>query len=66
MRENGASVQANLLHCQNLLQLASKNFQILDPELGDQELVKFVADELARLTVLIAENSRRQWGSGGA
>jgi len=60
MRENGASVQANLLHCQNLLQLASKNFQILDPELGDQELVKFVADELARLTVLIAENSQRQ------
>jgi hypothetical protein len=60
MRENGASVQANLLHCQNLLQLASKNFQILDPELGDQELVKFVADELARLAVLIAENSQRQ------
>ena len=60
MRENGASVQADLLHCQNLLQRASKHFQILDPELGEEELVKFVAAEMAKLTALIAEKSQRQ------
>ena len=60
VRENGAEVQANLVYCQNLLQRASKHFQILDPELGEEELVKFVAAELARLTVLIAENSQQQ------
>ena len=60
VRENGADVQANLVYTQSLLQRASKHFQILDPELGEEELVKFVAAELARLTVLIAENSQRQ------
>ena len=60
MRENGAAVQDNLVHCQNLLHQASKRFQILDLELGEEELVKFVADKMAKLTTLIAENSQRQ------
>jgi hypothetical protein len=55
LRENGASVS-----CQNVLQHASKHLKILDPELGQQELVKSVAAELAKLTALIAENSQRQ------
>ena len=58
--ENGALVQDYLVSRQCLLRQASKHLQILDPELGQQELVKFVAAELARLTVLIAENSQRQ------
>jgi hypothetical protein len=58
--ENGAVVEDNLAHYQDLLQRASKHLTILDPELGQQELVKFVAAELARVTALIAENSQRQ------
>jgi hypothetical protein len=53
-------VQANLVYAQKLLQRASKYFQILNPELGGEELVESVAAELARLTVLIAENRQRQ------
>jgi len=60
MRENEAAVQGNLVYVQDVLRRASKHLTILDPELGQQELVKFVAAELARLTVLIAENSQRQ------
>jgi hypothetical protein len=60
VRENGAGVQANLLHVQDLLRGASKHLTILDPELGEQELVKFAAAELAKLTAFMAENSKRQ------
>ena len=60
MRENRALVQDNLVPCQSLLQEASKHLQILDPELGEEELVKSVAAELAKLATLIAENSQRQ------
>ena len=60
MRENRAEVQANLVQCQDLLQRASLNLKILDPELGGEELIKSVASELAKLTALIAENSQRQ------
>jgi len=60
MRENGATVQDNLVHCQDLLQPASEHLTILDPELGEEELVKSVAAELAKVTALLAENSQRQ------
>ena len=60
MRENEASVKAKPVHCRDLLQRASTRFQMLDSERWEEELVKFVAAELARLTVLIAENSQRQ------
>jgi hypothetical protein len=60
VRENGAGVQANPVYVRDLLRRASKHLTILDPELGQQELVKFVAAELAKLTALIAEKSQRQ------
>ena len=60
VRENGASVQANLVNSRNLLLQATLSLQILDRELGEEELVKSVAAESARLAVLIAENSQRQ------
>jgi len=60
MREFGASVQTNLVHCQCLLQKASTHLKVLDPELGKEELVKSVAAELARVTALIARSSQRQ------
>ena len=59
MRENKASVQANLAHCQNLLQHATFYLKILDPELGEEELVKSVSAELARMTALIAESQQQ-------
>ena len=60
MRENTDAVQANLAPCGHLLRRASKHLTILDPELGQQELAKSVAAELAKVTALIAENSQRQ------
>ena len=60
VRENGAQVQANLTHSRNFLQHATRSLRILDPELGEEELVKSVASELAKVKALIAENSRRQ------
>ena len=66
VRENGALVQGNLVYSQKLLQQASKHLQILDPELGEEELVISVAAKLAKVTALIAENSQRQSGPGGA
>ena len=59
MHENGTSVQEMLAACQDLLEFATSCLQILDPELGEQELVKSVA-ELAKVTALTAENSQRQ------
>jgi hypothetical protein len=60
MRENGVSVQENLVHCRDLLLRATSCLKILHPELGEQELVKFLAAKLATLTALIAENIQRQ------
>ena len=59
VRENGALVEDNLVVCQNLLLQATFDLQILDPELGEEELVKSVAAELARVTVLIAGSQRQ-------
>ena len=59
MRENEAAVQNDLMSCEYLLQQASKNLTILDPELGEEELVKSAAAELAKLTAFIAENRQR-------
>ena len=60
MRKNRHAVQDNLVSCAYLLQQASEHFTILDPELGDEELVKSVGAELARLTAFKAENSQQQ------
>ena len=61
MRENEASVQANLAHCQNLLQHVTFCLQILDAELGEKELVKSVAAELAKVTALMTRSSQQQY-----
>jgi len=60
MRENKAAVQANLTQCESLLGRAKKFLKILDPELGEEELVKSVAAELAKLTASITKNSQRK------
>ena len=60
MREKWAAVQDHMVHCQHLLLRATSCLQILDPELGEQGLVKSVAAELAKVTALLAENSQRQ------
>ena len=60
IRENGVDVQVNLVFCRDLLQQADSDLKILDPELGEKELVKSVAAELAKVTALVAENSQRQ------
>ena len=60
MRENGASVQANLVQSRYLLQQASKRLKVLDLELGKEDLVKSMAAELANVTALIARSSQRQ------
>ena len=60
MRENGAEAQANLVQCRFFLVQASSNFKILDPVLGEQELVRSVAAEIAKAEALIAENRQRQ------
>jgi hypothetical protein len=66
MCENGALVQDTPVQCQGLLQQASKHLQILDPELGEEELIKSMAAELAKVTALIARSSQRQQGPGDA
>ena len=60
MHKNVDAFQDNLVSYTHLLQKASERLTILGPELGEEELVKSVAAELARLTALIAENSQRQ------
>ena len=60
MRENGAGLQGNLANWQDLLQRATSSLKILDPELGNQELVQSVAAELAKVTAFMTENSQRQ------
>ena len=60
MRENGASVQADLAHCQSLLLRATSSLMILDPQLGGEVLIKSWAAELANVTAVIAENSKHK------
>ena len=49
LRENEAAVQTMLRLCQNVLQDASSHLNILNPKRGEEELIKSVAAELARL-----------------
>ena len=52
MRENETSVQMLAAQCAALLELASQHLTILDPEVGEEELIKAVAAELAKLPAL--------------
>ena len=49
MRENEAIVQKLAAGCALLLRLASLHLSILDPEVGEEELIEAVAAALARL-----------------
>ena len=56
LRENEAAVQqyssAMLDRCQDLLEEAGAVLKVLDPEVGEEELIKSVAAELANLHVM--------------
>jgi len=52
MRENGARLQNVADVCANNLQFASQHLTILDLEVGEKELIKAVAAEVARLRAL--------------
>jgi hypothetical protein len=52
MRENEAVVQVCATVCRELLLHASEILHILDPEVGEEELIKAVAAEVARLRAL--------------
>jgi len=48
-RENEASVQKLTAMCAAVLELARKDLTILDPEVGEEELIQAVAAALANL-----------------
>ena len=52
MRENEARVQKSASMCAKVLELASEHLKILDPEVGEEELIKAVAAEVAKLRAL--------------
>ena len=60
LHENEAVGQQDLLNCKHVLEQASKDLTLLDPELGEEELIKSVAAELAKVTARMAENRERQ------
>jgi len=66
MRDNEDAVQATLGSAsaayQRLLHKASENFTILDPEMGDEELIKSVTAALAHM----ASQDELPGGPGGA
>ena len=49
MRDNEAAVQSVAASCAGVLKLASQHLAILDPEVGEQELIQAVAAALANL-----------------
>jgi len=53
LRENEAEVQTMPRLYQGILHFASAHLNILDPEHGEEELVKSVAAERAKLTELM-------------
>ena len=52
MRENEARVQNVSAICAQILERASHHLTILDPEVGEEELIQAVAAEVARLRAL--------------
>ena len=53
MRDNEAAVQVLAAACQELLEHASLFLNILDPKVGEKELIKAVAAAAAKLLALI-------------
>ena len=52
MRENGAAVQKSPAMSAHILERASQQLIILDAEVGEEELIKAMAAEVARLRAL--------------
>jgi hypothetical protein len=52
MRENVEEVQIWAASYRELIEHASRNLRILDPEVGEEELIEAVAATLARLRAL--------------
>ena len=52
LRENEARVQICAAQCAAVLEHASDHLTILDPEVGEEELIKAVAAALARLRAI--------------
>jgi len=52
MRENEARVQKWAAPCARVLELASQHLTILDPAVGEEELIEAVAAALANLRML--------------
>jgi len=52
MRDNEAAVQKMAAGCAQILEEASQHLSILDPEVGEEELIKAVAAALARMPAL--------------
>ena len=51
MRENEATVQMHVFLFAAVLESASEHLTILDPEVGEEELIQAVAAALAKLRV---------------
>jgi hypothetical protein len=49
LRENEAAAEKVADLCESVLGLACSDLKILDPEVGDTELIMAVADQLAKL-----------------
>jgi len=52
MRENEARVQKFATGCAAVLGQASSHLTVLDPEVGEEELIEAVAAQLAKLRAL--------------
>ena len=60
-RENRAQVKLGHDTFVSVLQQACTQLKILDPELGEQELIQLVAAELADLRQMVADAGQRPW-----
>ena len=50
IRENEAAAQNIAAMCEDVLKLAIVHLKVLDPEVGDKELIQSVAIELAKVS----------------
>ena len=60
LRANEAAVQTAVKECQDLMQDASLKLKILDPELGEKELIKSVAAEVANLHAMAEKDALKK------
>jgi len=58
MRSDKAAVQNMLGQCQDLLEDVCRRLKILDPKLGEEELIKSVAVQVAKLVAELVKLSR--------